>query len=149
MITSGRTLATAALTDRASSASAMTGSAPHSESDALESCERTMPKVVCPASVRLLISGRPMAPVAPATKTFTAPPDFAHRLAWVWRVSYQSEPTCEANCSQFFSFTWRAPAPERLCPSQKIRRISPVSFCLRSAQRVERHQDPHKRSDQV
>src|SRR6476469_3756089 len=88
-MTSGRTLATAALTDGASSASAMTGSAPEAERDALALCERTMPKVVCPASVRLLISGRPMAPVAPATKTFMAPPNFAHGIARGLRRSYQ------------------------------------------------------------
>jgi len=75
MMTSGRTLATAALTDAASRASAMMGSAPKLERDVLESCERTIPQEVCPASVRLLISGRPMAPVAPATKTLTAPPE--------------------------------------------------------------------------
>jgi hypothetical protein len=88
---SGRTLATAALSDGASSASAMTGSKRESERDALEFCERTMPKVVCPASVRLLISGRPMAPVAPATKTFTAYPSFAHCIALVWKSSFQTE----------------------------------------------------------
>jgi hypothetical protein len=32
-----------------------------------------------------------MAPVAPATKTFTAPPSFAHCIALVWKSSFQTE----------------------------------------------------------
>src|SRR5205823_13977961 len=31
-------------------------------------------------------------------------------------------------------FSWRAPAPERLCPLRRTRRISPVWFGLHSAQ---------------
>src|SRR5262249_1571807 len=46
-------------------------------------------------------------------------------------------------------FSWRAPAPERLCPLRRTRRISPVRFGLRSAQRRGRHPGLRKRSDQV
>jgi len=46
-------------------------------------------------------------------------------------------------------FSWRAPAEERLCPSRRTRRISPVWFCLRSAQPREHHRGLHRRSDPV
>src|ERR1051326_1610358 len=97
-MTSGRILATAALTDGPSRASAKTGSAPDSEKDALELCERTMPKMVCPASLRLFISGRPIAPVAPATKTLTAPPGSTHYIAWHGGVANQQRRQHRTGC---------------------------------------------------
>src|SRR6266481_2748932 len=46
-------------------------------------------------------------------------------------------------------FSWQAPAEERLCPSRRTRRISPVWFGLRSVQRRGHHPGLRRRSDPV
>jgi hypothetical protein len=70
-ITSGRTSLTAFIVDSVSSASATTGSAPSSRSAPARSADRLAAATWCPASPSWRTSGRPTAPVAPATKTLT------------------------------------------------------------------------------
>src|SRR5207247_11106489 len=61
---------TAAYTASALRASRMTGVAPSSTSRARPRSDFVVPITWCPPAVRFATSGRPIAPVAPATKTF-------------------------------------------------------------------------------
>src|SRR5215469_6936251 len=154
MMTSGRTLATAVLTDGASSASPMTGSAPDSERLAPELCERTMPKVLCPARVRLFISGRPMAPVAPATKTFTTPPFFAHFIDALryldWRLTEYGQPEVHRREKDPRAQGWLSylsPAPEaRNAPSGARVGVKALLQLLSLRSSAPKERGPHKLS---
>src|SRR5215469_15208164 len=74
MIASGRTCATAALTDAASRTSALTGSAPNSAAARDDWDERTNANATWWFSFRHLTNGRPIAPVAPAIRILIATP---------------------------------------------------------------------------
>src|ERR1700735_2826385 len=72
MTASGLTRAIAARTEAASSASPIKASAPISVSMCVDSgdfAEPTKPNTLCPCCFRPRINGRPMAPVAPASRT--------------------------------------------------------------------------------